>query len=69
MLRILTVIVQLALTALLFSCDQQHSASDINSTPPQISIPGWDLSVLRVTVPHFRLELSMKESRNSRGIS
>ncbi len=30
MLRILTVIVQLALTALLFSCDQQHSASDID---------------------------------------
>ena len=29
-MRILTTIVYLALTALLFSCDQQHSASDID---------------------------------------
>jgi hypothetical protein len=29
-MRILTTIVQLALTALLASCDQQHSASDID---------------------------------------
>ena len=30
-MRIITIIVQLALAALLFSCDQQHSASDIDS--------------------------------------
>ena len=29
-MRILTTIVQLALTALLFSCDQRHSASDVD---------------------------------------
>jgi hypothetical protein len=29
-MRILTLIVQIALTALLFACDQQHSTSDID---------------------------------------
>jgi len=29
-MRILTLIVQLALTALLFSCDQRHSTSDVD---------------------------------------
>ena len=29
-MRILTTIVQLAMTAILFSCDQQHSAPDVD---------------------------------------
>ena len=32
-MRILTTIVQLALTVFLFSCDQQHSASDVDPKP------------------------------------
>ena len=57
-MRILIKILQIAVMALLSSCrDQQHS--------PRISTPCLELSASRVTVHHFRRELSMKESRNS----
>ena len=46
MRRILTAIIQLALIALLFSCDQQHSASDVD---PKLGLECFESQ--RATLP------------------
>jgi hypothetical protein len=62
-MRILAEIIQLPLTVLFVSCDQQHT--------PQMSIRSLDLNAFRVTVhyPHRGLQYECIENFAEKGIT